>query len=247
MVPEVDARTMRGRCPARARRAAARGCRRRAARTSCRPSSGLSETKPGEVVDGLDAVERARAPRRGPCRSPWTTRASASRGLGGGVAARARAPGGPPRRSRGTRCAPRKPVPPVTRIFTTSPPPRTAPCALVGPQLGAGVCVERRAPCPSLQRLHRLLDQPRHVPVALAARHALRVAACSVVVASSGGPMCAASSRCFGQDRALGQRVVRAVQVHRQDVDLVGQREVAERRLEVDHLAGRSSACPRGR
>ena len=62
------------------------------------------------------------------------------------------------------------------------------------------------------------------------------------------GPMCAAIVALLAAGSApFGSASCVPVQVHRQDVDLVRQREVAERRLEVGHHAGLASACPRGR
>src|SRR5262249_36818993 len=144
-----------------------------------------------------------------------------------------------------TTWAPRKPVPPVTRIFT-SPPPAAEMTALSpafaernGPTLAA-LCrlLPFRLEGEDLsvpQRLHRFLRQVSHLAITLRARHSL-----------GPGPQLRVHQRRsdlhlevlpLGEDRSFRQRLVGPPQVERQQVDLVGEGEIAGGRLELQQLA----------
>src|SRR5262249_2855059 len=85
------------------------------------------------------------------------------------------------------------------------------------------------------QRLHRFLRQVSHLAITLRARHSL-----------GPGPQLRVHQRRSdlhlevlppGEDRSFGQRLVGPPQVERQQVDLVGEGEIADGRLELQQLA----------
>src|SRR5262249_25753590 len=86
-----------------------------------------------------------------------------------------------------------------------------------------------------LESFHRRLGLARYFPVALRARHALGPLLQPRV--REGGPDAHLEFVALRSNGTLRQRLVSALKVHRQDIDPASERQVADRRLEVQKFA----------